>query len=63
MQRGLQRDRSSLPANAVDKHATTILMPVGARRALNDLPDEVWTKINIEFYSNPEDGVFKALIE
>jgi ATP-dependent Lon protease len=48
---------------AVDKHATTILMPVGARRALNDLPDEVWTKINIEFYSDPEDGVFKALIE
>ncbi len=48
---------------AVDKHATTILIPVGARRALNDLQDEVWTKINIEFYSDPEDGVFKALTE
>ena len=28
-----------------------LLMPVAARRQLNDLPDELWTKINIEFYS------------
>ncbi len=48
---------------AVDKHASTLLMPVAARRALNDLPDDVWTKVNIEFYSDPADGVFKALIE
>lgn len=48
---------------AVDKQATTVLMPVAARRALNDLPDDVWTKVNIEFYSDPADGVFKALIE
>ncbi len=48
---------------AVDKQATTLLMPVAARRQLNDLPDELWTKINIEFYSDPTDGVFKALIE
>jgi len=48
---------------AVDKQATTLLMPVATRRALNDLPDELWTKINIEFYSDPTDGVFKALLE
>jgi ATP-dependent Lon protease len=48
---------------AVDKQAATILIPVAARRALNDLPDELWTKINIEFYSEPSDGVFKALLE
>ena len=48
---------------AVERQATTLLMPVGARRALNDLPDELWTKINIEFYSDPADGVFKALRE
>jgi len=48
---------------AVDKRAVTLLMPVAARRALNDLPDELWTKINIEFYSEPADGVFKALLE
>jgi len=48
---------------AVDKQATTLLMPVGARRTLNDLPDDLWTKVNIEFYSDPSDGVFKALME
>ena len=48
---------------AIDKQAATLLMPVAARRALNDLPDELWTKINIEFYSDPADGVFKALVE
>ena len=48
---------------AVEKQATTLLMPVATRRALNDLPDDLWTKINIEFYSDPIDGVFKALME
>lgn len=48
---------------AVDKKATTLLMPVSTRRALNDLPDELWTKINIEFYSVPTDAVFKGLTE
>jgi ATP-dependent Lon protease len=48
---------------AVDKQATTVLMPVSARRALNDLPDECWTKVNVEFYSEPTDAVFKALME
>lgn len=48
---------------AVDKQASTLLMPVASRRALNDLPDDPWTKINIEFYSDPADAVFKALIE
>jgi len=38
-------------------------MPVSARRGLNELPDEVWTKVSIEFYSDPADGVFKALLD
>ncbi len=48
---------------AIDKQAATLLMPVAARRALQELPDELWTKINVEFYSDPADGVFKALME
>ena len=48
---------------AVDKQASVLLMPVTARRALNDLPDELWTRIGIEFYSDAADGVFKALME
>ena len=47
---------------AVDKQAQTLLMPVSARRQLNDLPDEIWTRINIEFYKDGPDGVFKALM-
>jgi ATP-dependent Lon protease len=48
---------------AVEKQAQTLLMPVSARRQLNDLPDELWTKISIEFYKDPADAVFKALLE
>ncbi|MFO0554581.1 MAG: protease Lon-related BREX system protein BrxL [Polyangiaceae bacterium] len=48
---------------AVDKQAQTLLMPVAARRQLNDLPDELWTKLNIEFYKDASDAVFKSLVE
>jgi ATP-dependent Lon protease len=48
---------------AVEKQASVLLMPVAARRQLNELPDEMWTKINIEFYSEPSDAFFKALTE
>ena len=48
---------------AVEKQATTLLMPVSARRQLNDLPDDLWTKVNIEFYGEAPDAFFKAAIE
>jgi len=48
---------------AIEKQAQTLLMPVSARRQLNDLPDELWTKVSIEFYKDPADAVFKALVE
>jgi ATP-dependent Lon protease len=48
---------------AIEKQASVLLMPVAARRQLNELPDELWTKINIEFYSEPADAFFKALAE
>lgn len=48
---------------AIDKQAQTVLMPVAVRRQLNDLPDDLWTKINIEFYKDSADAVFKALVE
>jgi ATP-dependent Lon protease len=48
---------------AVDKQATTLLMPVSVRRALNELPDDIWTKLNIEFYADAADAVFKSLVE
>ncbi|MCA3011284.1 MAG: protease Lon-related BREX system protein BrxL [Myxococcaceae bacterium] len=48
---------------AVDKQAQTLLMPVAARKQLNDLPDDLWTKIKIEFYKDAADAVFKSLVE
>lgn len=53
----------SIAELAIDKQAETLLMPVSARRQLNDLPDELWTKISIEFYKDGPDAVFKALDE
>jgi len=48
---------------AVDKQASTLLMPVAARRQLNDLPDALWTKISIEFYAEAKDAFLKALVD
>ncbi len=48
---------------AAEKRAHTVLMPVSARRQLTDLPDDIWTKLSIEFYADPVDAVFKALME
>jgi ATP-dependent Lon protease len=46
---------------AVEKQAERLLLPVSCRRQLNDLPDDVWTKISIEFYRDAADAAFKAL--
>ncbi len=48
---------------AIEKQASPLLMPISARRHLFDLPDELATKVSIEFYSEPADGVFKAMVE
>jgi ATP-dependent Lon protease len=48
---------------AVDKQAQTLLFPVAARRQLNELPDELWAKLSIEFYLDAADAVFKALVD
>jgi len=48
---------------AVEKGAATLLMPISARRQLFELPDELATKISIEFYADPKDAFLKALVE
>jgi ATP-dependent Lon protease len=53
----------SIAELAIDKQAQTLLMPVSTRRQLNDLPDDLWTRISIEFYKDASDAVFKALVE
>ena len=46
---------------ALDKGATTVLMPVSCRRALVDLSDEVATKIQVLFYADAPDALRKSL--
>ena len=46
---------------AVEKGAASILMPIGSRRQLNDLPDELAAKITIHYYLDARDALLKAL--
>ncbi len=48
---------------AVEKGATTLLMPISSRRQLFDLPDEMATKISIDFYADAADAFLKAIVE
>ena len=48
---------------AVEKGATTLLMPIAARRQLFDLPDQLATKISIEFYADTADVLLKAVVD
>ena len=48
---------------ALEKGATTLLMPISSRRQLFDFPDEMATKINIEFYADATDALVKAIVD
>ncbi len=46
---------------AIEKGAASILMPIGSRRQLNDLPDDLAAKITIHYYLDARDALMKAL--
>jgi len=48
---------------AVEKGATSLLMPVTCRRQLFELSDDMATKVDIQFYSDGRDALVKALME
>ena len=48
---------------AVEKGATTLLLPVSCRRQLLDLSDDLATKVDIQFYSDGRDVLLKAIVE
>ncbi len=52
----------SLAELAVEKGATTLLMPVHARKQLFDLSDDMATKIDIQFYADAREALVKALL-
>jgi hypothetical protein len=46
---------------ALEKGATTIMMPVACRRALVDLSDDVATKVQVVFYADASGALRKSL--
>ena len=48
---------------AVEKGATSLLVPVACRRQLVDLSDDMATKIDIQFYSDARDALLKAMAD
>ena len=48
---------------AVEKGASTVLMPVSARKQLFDLSDDMATRVNVQFYADTPDALLKALLE
>jgi ATP-dependent Lon protease len=48
---------------AVEKGATTLLMPISSRKQLFNLSDNMATKINIEFYADAIDAFTKAIMD
>jgi len=48
---------------AVEKGASALMMPVACRRQLVDLSDDMATKIDIQFYSDPRDALLKAIVD
>jgi ATP-dependent Lon protease len=51
----------SIAEIGVEKGAKVILMPVGARKLLLDLSDDMATKVDIQFYSDARDALLKAM--
>ncbi len=48
---------------SVEKGATTLLIPLNARKQLNELSDDMITKINIQYYTDLKDCLIKALLD
>jgi ATP-dependent Lon protease len=48
---------------AIEKGAQHVLVPVSARKQLNELPDDLATRITVSYYADPRDALLKALVE
>lgn len=56
-------DAVSIVEMAVERGATSILMPVASRKKLFELSDDMATKVDIQFYSDAADAFLKALAD
>ena len=46
---------------AAEKGAARILLPIGSRRQLNDLPDALAAKIDVIYYTDSKDALLKSI--
>jgi ATP-dependent Lon protease len=46
---------------AIDKGAATLLAPISARRQLNELSDDMATKLSILYYADAREALAKGL--
>ena len=53
----------SIAELAIEKGAETLLIPISARRQLNDLSDEMAMKITVIYYSDAKEALVKALVD
>ena len=43
--------------------ATRLLIPISVRKQMNDLSDDMVTKINIQYFTDAKDALIKALLD
>jgi ATP-dependent Lon protease len=48
---------------AVEKGATQLMIPISARRQLNDLSDDTAMKLTILYYADVREALLKALVD
>jgi ATP-dependent Lon protease len=53
----------NIVALAAEKGAKTLLMPIGARKQMADIPDEIITKVTVVFYTDARDALLKSLMD
>jgi ATP-dependent Lon protease len=53
----------SIAEIAVEKGASSLLMPISCRKQLFDLSDDMATKVDIQYYSDARDALLKAIAE
>ena len=53
----------SIAELAIEKGASTLLVPVSCRKQMVELPDDLATKIDVQYYADVRDALLKAIVE
>ena len=53
----------SIAELAIEKGASTLLVPVSCRKQMVELPDDLATKIDVQYYADVRDALLKVIVE